>query len=140
MWIAERCAKDDRRDRMLMDVSTYKWWWLLLGAAGGMGLSALMAWNGGVLKLYNDIPSLIGYLSVALLIYKVHVKVVNRFFEWANSFSYELYLVHSLVYVVVAYLFAAILPVPVLLIVKFAVAYLIAYGFKVLLQKCKLSK
>jgi len=140
MWIAERCVKDDRRDRMLMDVSTYKWWWLLLGAAGGMGLSALMAWNGGVLKLYNDIPSLIGYLSVALLIYKVHVKVVNRFFEWANSFSYELYLVHSLVYVVVAYLFAAILPVPVLLTVKFAAAYLIAYGFKVLLQKCKLSK
>ena len=141
MWIAERCMNmNDGRGKMLMYISTYKWWWLLLGAFGGMGLSAMMAWNGGILKLYNDIPSLIGYLSVALLIYKIGLKAVNRFFEWTNGFSYELYLMHSLVFAVIAYLFAEILPVPVLLTVEFTAAYLCAYGFKVLLQKSNLLK
>ncbi len=78
MWIAERCMKAG--GEKFMDVCTYKWWWLLLGAIGGMGLSAFMAWNGGILKLYNVISSLVGYLSIALLIYKVGVMVVNRFF------------------------------------------------------------
>lgn len=140
MWIAERCVMADQRGKMLMEIRNYQWWWLLVGAVGGMGLSALMAWNGGMLKLYNDIPSLAGYLSVALLIYKAGVKVVNRLFEWANGFSYELYLVHSLVFVIVAYLLAAILPVPALLAVKFVAAYAVAYGYKWILGKLRLSK
>lgn len=130
----------DGRGRMLMDIRNYRWWWLLSGAVGGMGLSALMAWNGGILKLYNDIPSLAGYLSVALLVYKMGLKVVNRLFEWANRFSYELYLVHSLVFVIAAYLLAAILPVPALLAVKFVAAYAVAYGYKWILGKLRLSR
>ena len=48
MWIAEKCIKADGKDVKFMDVDTYKWWWLLLGASVGMGLSAFMAWNGGI--------------------------------------------------------------------------------------------
>ncbi len=140
MWIAERCMMLDGKGENIMDIKKYRWWWLIIGAVGGMGISAFMAWNGGILKLYNDIPSLVGYLSVALLIYKVGVKVVNRFFEWANSFSYELYLVHSLVFVVVSYLLGLCLPLPALLTVEFVAAYLFAYGYKWLLRKCKLGK
>jgi len=135
MWIAERCMMADGKGEKLMEIQTYKWWWLILGAAGGLGMSAFMAWNGGILKLYNDIPSLVGYISVALLIYKIGVKVVNRFFEWANSFSYELYLVHSLVFTVVAYLLTSILPLPTLKVVEFVVAYLLAYGYKFILNR-----
>lgn len=140
MWIAERCMKGDVKGERLMDIQAYKWWWLMVGAIGGMGLSALMAWNGGVLKLYNDIPSLIGYLSVALLIYKIGIKVVNRSFEWANGFSYELYLLHSLVFDVTAYLCTSSLLIPALLVVKMVAAYLLAYGYKWSLQKTKLIK
>jgi len=50
MWIAERIFKGRQN---LVDVKEMKWWWLLVGSIGGMGLSALMAWNGGWLKLYN---------------------------------------------------------------------------------------
>jgi peptidoglycan/LPS O-acetylase OafA/YrhL len=127
MWIAERI--NEGRCRML-DVKEMKWRWLLTGAMGGMGLSAFMAWNGGLLKLYNDIPSLIGYLSVALLIYKIGVKVVNRFFEWTSNFGYELYLLHSLVYVVVTHLLLSMLPIPVLLAIELVLAYIFAYFYK----------
>lgn len=67
-------------------------------------------------------------------------KVVNKFFEWANNFSYELYLVHSLAFVVTAYLLSASLPVPALLVVGFVMAYGLAYGYKWLLVKSKLVK
>lgn len=139
MWIAERCMKVDGNNVKFMNVDTYKWWWLLLGAIGGMGLSAFMAWNGGILKLYNDIPSLMGYLSLALLIYKFGVKVVNRFFEWANSFSYELYLVHSLVFAIVAYFTAEKIPTVLLLPVSFVAAYLFAYLYRMVTKKMTLT-
>lgn len=143
MIVAEKVYQSmlsEDKPNKLMDICTYKWWWLIIGAVGGMGLSAFMAWNGGVLKLYNDIPSLIGYLSVALLIYKIGLKVVDSFFEWTNSFSYELYLVHSLVYTVTAYLLASYLPVSVLLFLQFFVAYVLAYTFSFLTKKISVVK
>jgi peptidoglycan/LPS O-acetylase OafA/YrhL len=104
-----------------------------------MGLSALMAWNGGWLKLYNDIPSLIGYLSVVLLIYKIGIKIVNRFFEWANSFSYELYLVHSLVFVIVAYYLKGIIPLYAEIVMSLIVAYVVGYYYSWFLKKMRLK-
>ena len=137
MWIAERIYEG--RDKMV-DIKEIKWRWLLAGAIGGTGMSAFMAWNGGLLKLYNDIPSLIGYLSVALLIYKISVKVVNRFFEWANYFSYELYLLHSLVYAIVAYMVAGKIPLVLMLVVSFVAAYVIAYVYRLLTKRIIIVK
>ena len=116
-----------------------KWWWLLAGAVGGMGLSALMAWNGGWLKLYNDIPSLMGYLSVMLLIYKIGVKWVNRSFVWASGSGYELYLLHSLVFVIMAYCLKGVVPLYVLIPVSLIAAYTAGYGYSLLLTVTKLK-
>ena len=135
MWIAERFV-ETKNDR-LWEISNYRWGWLLIGAIGGMALTGLMAWSGGLLKLYNDIPSLIGYLSVMLIIYKLGENMVNRFFIWASGFGYELYLVHSLVFAVMAYLLKESISIPSLLLIKLVVAYLVAYGYK-LLMKLKL--
>ena len=140
MWIAERCIKTDGKGEKLMEIPAYKCWWLISGAVVGMGLSAFMAWNGGVLKLYNDIPSLVGYLSIALLIYKIGLKMVNKFFEWSNNFSYELYLIHSMVYNIIAYLLSSYFPLFVLLVVKIMAAYVLAYGYKWFLNTSKLAK
>lgn len=137
MWIAEKIYQG--KDK-IVDIKEMKWHWLLAGTIGGMGLSAFMVWNGGLLKLYNDIPSLIGYLSVALLIYKIDVRFVNKFFEWANSFSYELYLVHSLVFVVIYSLLSESLPMPMLLVSEFIIAYLSAYGYRLFLKQMNLIK
>ena len=135
MWIAERCTGTDGIGERLMNIETYKWWWLILGAAGGIGLSAVMAWNGGILKLYNDIPSLVGYLSVALLVYNTGIKIVSRFFEWASGFSYELYLLHSLVFTVIAYIFADKITTYFVLIVSFVAAYTSAYLYRWLTKR-----
>ena len=123
----------------MLKISEMKWWWLIAGATGGMGLSALMAWNGGWLKLYNDIPSLIGYLSVMLIIYKIGISVVNRFFIWASSSGYELYLLHSLVFTVMTYFLKEIVPVYVLLSVNLIAAYIAGYGYSWLLMKTKMK-
>jgi len=133
MWIAERCMMGDGRWIML-DVRECRWWWLAGGVVLGMGLTGLMAWNGGILKLYNDIPSLMGYLSLMLLIYKIGISVVNRFIEWASGFSYELYLVHSLVFAVMAYFLKGALPVAALLAISLVTAYVAGYGYSRLLN------
>lgn len=138
MWIAERCMKEDGRCEML-DVRDCQWWWLLGGVVLGMGLTGLMAWNGGILKLYNDIPSLLGYLSLMLMIYKLGIGTVNSFFELASGFSYELYLVHSLVFVVMAYFLKDTLPLAALLAVSLVTAYAVGYGYDRFLKTCRLK-
>ncbi len=140
MWIAEKVLLEKTEDMKLMDIHGYSWLWLLIGAVSGMGLSALMVWNDGILKLYNDIPSMIGYLSVALMIYKSGISILNQFFEYTNTFSYELYLVHGLVYVVMFAIFTSQIPKAILLIISFLNAYLVAYIYKWILQKTKLIK
>ena len=137
MWIAKRCV--DSGNYGIMEIRNYRWWWLLVGAIGGMGLTGLIGWYGGWLKLYNDIPSLVGYLSVMLLIYKVGAKAVNRFFVWESSFGYELYLVHSLVFVIMAYLIKGVIPLYVLMPVSLIAAYVAGYGYSWLLTKTKLK-
>ena len=123
----------------MLDVRDCQWWWLLGGVVLGMGLTGPMAWNGGILKLYNDIPSLLGYLSLMLMIYKLGIGTVNRFFELASGFSYELYLVHSLVFAVMAYFLKDTLPLAVLLTVSLVAVYVVGYGYDCILKKCKLK-
>lgn len=94
---------------LLEDPKNLKWWWLITCTVVGMSLTGIMGWIGGILKLYNDIPSLMGYLNLLLIVYKASCSFgcltwIKTFFSWASSFGYELYLVHSLVYVVMGYL------------------------------------
>lgn len=65
----------------------------------GIGLQAVFAFHGSVLKVLNDIPALIGYGSLALLIYSL--RFINRPILFISSFSYEWYLLHILVFTLV---------------------------------------
>ena len=122
----------------MLDVRECRWWWLLGGVVLGMGLTGLMEWNGGILKLYNDIPPLLSYLS--LMIYKLGIGTVNRLFEWASTFSYELYLVHSLVFAVMALLLKDALTLAALLAVSLVTAaYAVGYGYDRFLKTCRLK-
>ena len=76
-------------------------------------------------------------MALMLLIYKIGVGGVNRFFEWASGFGYELYLVHSLVFAVIAFFLKGALPLAVLLPLSFAAAYVAGYGYNCILKICR---
>ena len=139
MWIADKIFNRDEVGKIAISPGPWKWWWLLCSAAIGMGLTGLMAWNGGVLKLYNDIPSLVGYLAVLLIIYKAGIRIVNSFFIWASKFSYELYLVHSLVFVVLEFCLMDYIPLYLLLTICLVTAYVTGLCYHSILRLLKLK-
>lgn len=54
---------------------------LLVAMIVGLGLTGVAGIVGGNWKSYNDIPSLVGYMSMALIVYKLSINWVNRFFN-----------------------------------------------------------
>jgi len=80
---------------------THPIWQYLLA---GVFFSALMVWMvqkwGPAGKIFNDIPAMIGYTALSLLVYRVLAALaprILRLFLWAGGFSYSIYLVHILV-------------------------------------------
>ena len=59
------------------------------------GLQAALAMSSEALKLFNDIPALVGYTSLALLL--MNIGFVKSVCEFILKFSYEFFLVHILV-------------------------------------------
>ena len=97
MWLAAYYQKSP--DSQIIP----NWLFVIAGAIIGIALTGVMAWNGGVLKLYNDIPSLIGFISILLFIYKLSIPFVNRIICYTNQISYEWYLVHILIFDITKY-------------------------------------
>ena len=100
-----------------------------------MAVTGIMGTLGFPWKLYNDIPSLLGYTSLALILYKIGIKVVNRFFSYTNRFSYEWYLVHILVFQVVRYLTNGKIPVVAEIAICLLLSYFAAMGYARLFYK-----
>lgn len=100
MYIAKWSFKNDL-DMFVKKTDTFA---IVCCALVGLGLNAWMTSFGSWLKVYNDIPSLLGYISCALLLYKMNWSSVIRFFCWIDSFSYELYLMHSLAFSIVIFI------------------------------------
>lgn len=65
-------------------------------AVAGIWLQALMAMKSEALKVFNDIPALIGYTSLALLL--MMVPIIKKCAEWLSKISYEFFLIHILVF------------------------------------------
>lgn len=100
----------------------------------GIGLQASMALYSNVLKLFNDIPALVGYLSLALLL--SNISFVNNFCNKLSSFSYELYLIHNLVFVGSFYFFrpAQLATQLILGIIAFIIALASSFFYKKILE------
>lgn len=127
---------------ILENPNNLKWWWLLAGVVVGMGLTGVMGWIGGVLKLYNDIPSLMGYLGLLLIVYKASctfgwLSGIKKFFVWASGFGYELYLVHSLAYSIIIYFTKDILPLGVQLAVCAVGAYVTGWCYHEVIKRIR---
>ena len=65
-------------------------------AVAGIGIQAFMAMKSETLKVFNDIPALIGYTSLALLL--MMVPIIKKCAEWLSKISYEYFLIHILIF------------------------------------------
>lgn len=106
-----------------------RWKYLLTLCVAGVGLTGIMGFAGWPWKLYNDIPSLMGYMSLALIIYKVGIKPLNRLLEWTNRFSYEWYLVHMLVFDIIFYYIGHNAPITVVFVLCLLLSYSTAIAY-----------
>lgn len=147
MWLADKYIEKPER----FSIDNANWGWILCGEIIGVGLTGSMGWKGGRLKLYNDIPSLVAYMSCLLSVYKLgSLRIsgkaiepfawINKFFIWASSFGYELYLVHSLVYTIMWHFLPydlgdGKLALWLWICVMFAMAYMVALGYSWILKK-----
>lgn len=131
MWMAEKVKLSGWTEEKIM--ARLKIWQLLLTMCTGMGMSALMAWNGGILKLYNDIPSLIGYASMLLIVYKIGIKWVNRSFSYTSKIGYDWYLVHSLTFIVLHHYMDGVMSMWMVLAICLLASYTMAFVFSKLL-------
>ncbi|PYF76871.1 acyltransferase family protein [Pedobacter nutrimenti] len=106
---------------------------LMFFSIGGLGLYAFLALKGGdVGQLFNDIPALIGYTGLAVLIYNLGIVIVNRFFLFTGKVSYALYLLHVLVITIVLYVvhyFNISSPLSLSLSIAFILCYITAYWY-----------
>lgn len=106
-----------------------RWKYLLPLCVAGVGVTGIMGFAGWPWKLYNDIPSLVGYMSLALVIYKVGIKPLNRLLEWTNRFSYEWYLVHMLVFDIIFYYIGHNAPIAVVFVLCLLLSYSTAIAY-----------
>ena len=94
-----------------------------------MMMTGVLGWLGFPWKLYNDIPSLVGYTSFALILYKLGISQINNLFVFTNKFSYEWYLVHILVFQIVMLLLNDSVPNAVEFIICLLLSYFVAWGY-----------
>lgn len=72
---------------------------LLVSAIVGLSIAAV-----AMLKVFNDVPALVEYGSLAMVIYALDWKWLNITVMFISRIFYELYLVHILVFSVVFHL------------------------------------
>ena len=80
-----------------------RWKCLFAVVYGRCGVDRHNGLCGVAMETLQWYTSLMGYMSLALIIYKVGIKPLNRLLEWTNRFSYEWYLVHMFVFDIIFY-------------------------------------
>ena len=104
------------------------------------GSDKMAGLKGGIWKLYNDIPSMIGYLFTLLIIYKLHIKLINGLFVLTNKISYEWYLVHMLVFSCTFYYLYKLetFGMVAIAVISFIFSYVVACLYHWILSKMKI--
>ena len=118
-------------------------WLLLICAFVGIGMQAGMAFFSESLKVFNDVPALLGYTSLALLL--MNIPVIKKVGLVLSEFSYEFFLVHMLIFSSVFYFVKpqGIVRQMVIGVVALVLALGISYIYKKQMQrlfKCTKSK
>lgn len=85
----------------------------------------------------QSLPGFLMKAKVALIIYKIGVKLLNRFFEYTNNVSYEWYLVHILVFSIYFKFARGIMPFYVDWCLLMGLSYVVAIGYHWVVKRIK---
>lgn len=77
---------------------TIKTQWLIVIGIIGIGIAGFAKIVGGFFTAFNDILAAFGYGAIALYLYAMGCTTINKFIFFTSKISYELYLVHILVF------------------------------------------
>lgn len=127
MCIAERYKKDNKL--FVEDIKTV--YLLIITLCSGI-VFALMSISNERLKTFNDVFSVMAFGGAITLIYRL--KIFNKWFEWVNKFSYELYLVHILVMMTCARLIDSV-PNICMCVIAFVLSLLFGYAYNYIIKK-----
>lgn len=108
--------------------------YLAIGIVGCVIYGSLALWAGTIGKLFNDIPALIGYSSLAIWLYLLNIGWVNKFFLFTGKISYSVYLLHILIYQTLYVEFRTI-SAPLLIASSLLLTYLFSNYFQILIGK-----
>ena len=105
-------------------------WHFLLLAGICLPVYAFLALKAGSIgKVFNDIPALIGYLAIAVFIFKLRIIPLNKFMLYTSRISYSFFLIHILINTLIINIsYSANLPVNLLTIL---LSFLISYVFSI---------
>lgn len=104
--------------------------YFLITGVTNCALYAFLAMKGGDAgKLLNDIPALIGYSCIAVWIYQLKIKVINKFFLFTGRMSYQLYLLHFLILLLALYILN-VLPVIAIICISLVTTYIVCIAYQ----------
>lgn len=113
MLIADRLKKDNLKINLnLYLLATISILSIILYAAMALKF-------GQVGKVLNDLPALIGYSGFAILIFKLNIKPINKFFIFTGELAFSVYLLHFLI----LFIFVKSISIPKPLIVTLALLF-----------------
>lgn len=74
----------------------------LLATISIAGMGAIVLFFGRVGQIFNDIPASIGFLSLSVVLFSMakHVNILKYSVQFLGRISYELYLIHMFIYIV----------------------------------------
>ncbi len=107
---------------------------LLTGIVCCATYGAMVFLLGDIGKLFNDVPALIGYSSIAIWLYLAGNKWANNFFLFTGKISYSLYLLHSLIWGLINLIFPN-LAMPLILVIALLISYLSSYYYQISINK-----
>lgn len=108
----------------------------------GLAATYLTANLGTLFRVFNDVPSLLGYGGIALLIYSLNVfDVAKKILLKLSNFSYEWYLLHMLVFTTIFHFFNtnSILFQIVIGCIAFILSLLFSYGYHILIGRVSVT-
>ena len=111
---------------------------LIIIAVLGIGIASVAALKGGYFRTFNDIFALSGYAAIAIFIYSLNLQWIKKCVMFISQISYELYLVHILVFEVIFYTIKIVgIGEWILGIAAVLIATLLAHLYHVVLVKFK---